>query len=124
MQYPKGSGKKDRIGIRRLVAHFLILKGKLYHKGFDGTIQLYVNYSEKQAIMVEVHGCECGPHMNGRMLAREILRARVSIGALYKMIALALSALASNVRYLLTSIIFRMCHYIIQPLLGHFQVGA
>ncbi|XP_048492289.1 uncharacterized protein LOC125493216 [Beta vulgaris subsp. vulgaris] len=77
MQYPKGSGKKDRIAIRRLIAHFLILKGGLYHKWFNSTLQLCVNDSEKQAIILEVHRGECGPHMNERMLARKILRAGV-----------------------------------------------
>ncbi|XP_019105480.2 uncharacterized protein LOC109135213 [Beta vulgaris subsp. vulgaris] len=40
MQYPEGSGKMDHIAIIRLTTHFLILKGRLYHKGFDGTLQL------------------------------------------------------------------------------------
>ncbi|XP_021839912.2 uncharacterized protein [Spinacia oleracea] len=74
-QYPEGSHKKDRLAIRRLAAHFIMLKEQLYHKGFDGIPQLCIYGEQTQRIMKEVHRGECGPHMNGRMLARKILRA-------------------------------------------------
>ena len=74
-EYPEGSHKKDQLAIRRLASHFTILKGLLYHKSFDGNLQLCIDGEQTQRIMEEVHGGECGPHMNGRMLARKILRA-------------------------------------------------
>ncbi|XP_021752865.1 uncharacterized protein LOC110718341 [Chenopodium quinoa] len=74
-EYPEGSHKKDQLAIRRLASHFTMLKGLLYHKIFDGNLQLCIDGELTQRIMEEVHGGECGPHMNGRMLARKILRA-------------------------------------------------
>ncbi|XP_021714970.1 uncharacterized protein LOC110682927 [Chenopodium quinoa] len=78
-EYPKGSHKKDQLAIRRLASHFTISKGLLYHKSFDGNLQLCIDGERTQRIMEEVHRGECGPHMNGRMLARKILRAGISI---------------------------------------------
>lgn len=42
-RYPEESHKKDQLAIRRLAAHFVILKDRLYRKGFDGTLQLCVD---------------------------------------------------------------------------------
>ncbi|XP_056685490.1 uncharacterized protein [Spinacia oleracea] len=42
-RYPEESHKKDQLAIRRLTAHFVILKDRLYRKGFDGTLQLCVD---------------------------------------------------------------------------------
>ncbi|XP_021866129.2 uncharacterized protein [Spinacia oleracea] len=79
-QYPEGSHKKDQLAIRRLAAHFIMLKQQLYHKGFDRTPQLCIYGEKTQRVMEEVHGGECGPPMNGRMLARKILRAGYILG--------------------------------------------
>ncbi|XP_021716720.1 uncharacterized protein LOC110684590 [Chenopodium quinoa] len=64
-EYPEGSHKKDQLVIRRLASHFTILKGLLYHKSFDGNLQLCIDGEQTRRIMEEVHGGECGPHMNG-----------------------------------------------------------
>ncbi|XP_021747728.1 uncharacterized protein LOC110713587 [Chenopodium quinoa] len=74
-EYPEGSHKKDQLAIRWLATHFVILKDQLYHKGFDGALQLCIHGEQVRKVMEEIHGGECGPHMNRRMLARKILRA-------------------------------------------------
>ena len=72
--YPEESLEKARRVIRRFVAQFIICGGKLYKRSYEGTHQLYVDIRERQEIIEEVHAGVCGPHMNGHMLAKKILR--------------------------------------------------
>jgi len=57
-----------------LASQYFEDKGKLYKK-MDMCINLLcVMQEEAREIMEKVHDGECGPHMNGRMLARRSKR--------------------------------------------------
>ncbi|PKI51798.1 hypothetical protein CRG98_027846 [Punica granatum] len=46
----------------------------LYRRSFDATLLQCVNENEAQRFMEEVHEGNCGPHMNGFMLAKKLVR--------------------------------------------------
>ncbi|KAK4733623.1 hypothetical protein R3W88_007884 [Solanum pinnatisectum] len=54
---------------------FFLSGGILYKKTTDLGLLRCVNAKEASTIMIEVHSGVCGPHMNGYVLARKILRA-------------------------------------------------
>ncbi|KAH7848295.1 hypothetical protein Vadar_000864 [Vaccinium darrowii] len=73
-EYPVGTEKKDQIALRRLASQYIICGGKLYRRSHCGTHKLCVHGTEATMIMEEIHEGVCGPHMNGIMLAKKILR--------------------------------------------------
>ena len=73
-EYPKNADSKDRKALRRLALHFLISGSTLYKRSFDTTLLRCVDEKEAEQLMKEVHKGVCGPHMNGHMLARKIMR--------------------------------------------------
>ncbi|PKI62009.1 hypothetical protein CRG98_017595, partial [Punica granatum] len=46
----------------------------LYHRSFDSTLLQCIDEHESRRLMEEVHWGNCGPHMNGLMLAKKIMR--------------------------------------------------
>ena len=72
--YPEESSGKDRRAIRRFAAQFIICGGKLYKRSYEGTHQLCVDIREGKKIIEQIDARVCGPHMNGHMLAKKILR--------------------------------------------------
>ena len=72
--YPEESSGKDRRAIRRFAAQFIICGGKLYKRSYEGTHQLCVDIQEGQKIIEQIHAGVYGPHMNGHMLTKKILR--------------------------------------------------
>ena len=72
--FPEGTAKKDQKAIRRLASHFLLSGTELYKRSFDTTLLRCVDETESERLMREVHEGVCGPHMNGHMLARKIMR--------------------------------------------------
>ncbi|XP_058070988.1 uncharacterized protein LOC131220027 [Magnolia sinica] len=64
----------DRCTIQRLVAQFTITGGIFYMWSFNQVLICYVDEIETAQIMSEVHEGLCGPHMNGQMMAKKILR--------------------------------------------------
>ncbi|PKI50522.1 hypothetical protein CRG98_029076, partial [Punica granatum] len=46
----------------------------LYRRSFDATLLQCVDENEAQRLMKEVHKGNCGPHMNGLMLAKKLMR--------------------------------------------------
>ncbi|PKI78482.1 hypothetical protein CRG98_001122, partial [Punica granatum] len=53
----------------------LFLSGEtLYRRSFDATLLRCVDGNEAQRLMEEVHEGNCGPHMNGLMLAKKLMR--------------------------------------------------
>ncbi|KAH7834736.1 hypothetical protein Vadar_019075 [Vaccinium darrowii] len=73
-EYPAGTDKKDQIALRRLASQYIICGGKLYRRSHCGVHKLCVHGAEATTIMEEIHEGVCGPHMNGMMLAKKILR--------------------------------------------------
>ncbi|PKI75191.1 hypothetical protein CRG98_004415, partial [Punica granatum] len=64
----------DRRTLRRIATHFSLSGETLYRRSFDATLLQCVDGNEAQRLMEEVHEGNCGPHMNGLMLAKKIMR--------------------------------------------------
>ncbi|XP_070003102.1 uncharacterized protein [Nicotiana sylvestris] len=74
-EYPeKASGDQKRT-IRRLASSFFLSGEVLYKRTPDLNLLRCVDAKEAKKIMNEVHSGVCGPHMNGYVPAKKILRA-------------------------------------------------
>ncbi|XP_058202975.1 uncharacterized protein LOC131317437 [Rhododendron vialii] len=73
-EYPIEANKKDKIAIQRMSAQYIICGENLYRKSHCGMYKLCIHSAETRRIMEEIHEGVCGPHMNGIMLAKRILR--------------------------------------------------
>jgi hypothetical protein len=73
-EFPEGSTRNDRKVIQRMACNYFLSGPILYKKSFDATLLRCVDAGEAGRLMEEIHeGC-CGPHMNGRMLSKKIMR--------------------------------------------------
>ena len=72
--FPENATKKDQKALRRLASHFLLSGTELYKRSFDTTLLSCVGAAESERLMKEVHEGVYGPHMNGYMLAKKIMR--------------------------------------------------
>ncbi|WKA05089.1 hypothetical protein VitviT2T_023074 [Vitis vinifera] len=72
--YPEAATAKDKRALRQLAARFVICGETLYRRSADGMLLLclYCVYADR--VMRKVHAGVCGPHMEGHMLARKIMR--------------------------------------------------
>ncbi|XP_056169085.1 uncharacterized protein LOC130138612 [Syzygium oleosum] len=73
-EYPPGSELTDQKYIRKLASKFFISGNALYKRSFDSILLKCVDAREANQLMKEIHEGECGPHMNGHLLARKIMR--------------------------------------------------
>lgn len=65
--------KNDQRALRRLATQFVIHGGTSCKKSPHHVLLRCVDEFEASAIIDDIHGGECGPHMNGLMLAKKIL---------------------------------------------------
>ena len=72
--YPDGVFKRERHSIRMMETQYILCGGQLYKRSYDGIHLHCLKKEEAERVMKEVHQGICGPHMNGRMLAKKILR--------------------------------------------------
>ncbi|XP_077244859.1 uncharacterized protein LOC143884896 isoform X2 [Tasmannia lanceolata] len=72
--HPNEASSKEIRTLQRLAANFVICGGELYRRSFDGIQLLCVTEDQAEEILADIHEGVCGPHMNGKMLARKILR--------------------------------------------------
>ncbi|PKI41673.1 hypothetical protein CRG98_037936 [Punica granatum] len=73
-QFPALTDCHDRRTLRRIAAHFFLSGETLYRHSLDATLLRCVDENEVQRLMEEVHEGNCGPHMNGLMLAKKLMR--------------------------------------------------
>ncbi|PKI49567.1 hypothetical protein CRG98_030041 [Punica granatum] len=73
-QFPAFTDRHDRRTLRRIAANFFLSGETLYRRSFDATLLRCVDENEAQRLMEEVHEGNCGPHMNGLMLAKKLMR--------------------------------------------------
>lgn len=73
-EYPQGANAKDMLALRKLATHFIIYGGSLYRRAYLGPNQLCLTKEESARLMEEIHKGVCGPHINGGLLAKKILR--------------------------------------------------
>ena len=73
-EFLEESQPSDRKFIRKTTNKFFFSGQTLYKKSFDLTLLRCVDAKEGEQIMKEIHEGECGPHINGHLLARKIMR--------------------------------------------------
>ena len=72
--YSDGANKRECYSIRMTVTQYVLCGGQLYKRSYDGIHLCCLKKEEAESVMEEVHQRICGPYMNGRMLAKKILR--------------------------------------------------
>lgn len=73
-EFAPGSTVEDQKTIARLATKYFLCGDALYRRSYDGMLLLCVAEGQARKLMEEVHGGTCGPHMNGRMLVKKIMR--------------------------------------------------
>ncbi|PKI58165.1 hypothetical protein CRG98_021453, partial [Punica granatum] len=73
-QYLPFADRRDRKTLKRLAVHYFLSGETLYRRSFDATLLRCIDIHEARRLMEEVHGGSCGPHMNGLMLAKKLMR--------------------------------------------------
>ncbi|XP_075091770.1 uncharacterized protein LOC142171943 [Nicotiana tabacum] len=74
-EYPEHANRDQKRTVRRLSNGFFLSGEILYKRTLDLNLLRCVDAKEAEIIMNEVHSGVCGPHMNGYVLAKKILRA-------------------------------------------------
>ncbi|XP_070017697.1 uncharacterized protein [Nicotiana sylvestris] len=74
-EYPEHANYTQKCALRRLSNHFFQSGGTLYRRTPDLVLLRYVDAKEASRLLEEIHAGTCGPHMNGFVLAKKILRA-------------------------------------------------
>ncbi|KAL3739299.1 hypothetical protein ACJRO7_020671 [Eucalyptus globulus] len=72
--FPEESTPADRKYIMKMASKFFVSGENLYKRSYDSVLLRCVGAPEATQIMQEVHEEVCGPHMNGHMLAKKIMR--------------------------------------------------
>ncbi|XP_077232421.1 uncharacterized protein LOC143869745 [Tasmannia lanceolata] len=72
--HPSEASSKEKRSLQKLTTRYVICRGGLYRKSFDGIQLLCVDEDRAAEILEDVHSSVCGPHMNGKMSSRKILR--------------------------------------------------
>ena len=72
--YPNEADKRENHSIRMMAMQYILCGGQLYRRSYDGIHLRCLKKEEAERVMEGVHQGVCGPHMNGRMLAKKILR--------------------------------------------------
>ncbi|XP_070047208.1 uncharacterized protein [Nicotiana tomentosiformis] len=75
-EYPEHVTHTQKRTLRRLASKFFQSGGILYRRTPDVGLLRCVDAEEASRLLEEVHAGTCGPHMNGFVLAKKILRAR------------------------------------------------
>ncbi|XP_070005430.1 uncharacterized protein [Nicotiana sylvestris] len=73
--YPVHATGDQKRTILRMASGFFLSGGILYKRTPDLGLLRYIDAKKASTTMVEVHSGVCGPHMNGYVLAKKILRA-------------------------------------------------
>ncbi|XP_031387195.1 uncharacterized protein LOC116200485 [Punica granatum] len=73
-QFPPFADRRDRKTLKRLAVHYFLSGETFYRRSFNATLLRCIDVHESRRLMEEVHGGNCGPHMNGLMLAKKLMR--------------------------------------------------
>ena len=73
--YLDETDKRECRPIRMMAMRYILYRGLLYkRRSYDSVHLCCLKKEEAERVMEEVHQGICGPDMNGRMLAKKILR--------------------------------------------------
>lgn len=71
-------GHKDKGEVRKIknrTAHFTLVDGVLYWRGYSTPLLRCVLFEEAHYILVEIHEGVCGNHLGGKALVGKVVRA-------------------------------------------------
>ncbi|XP_070028792.1 uncharacterized protein [Nicotiana sylvestris] len=74
-EYPEHANHTQKCMLRRLSNHFFHNGGNLYRRTLYLGLLRYVDAKKASKLLEDIHIGTCGPHMNGFILAKKILRA-------------------------------------------------
>ncbi|XP_070014822.1 uncharacterized protein [Nicotiana sylvestris] len=74
-EYPEHENHTQKRTFRRLSNHFFQIGGIMYIRTPDLGVLWCIDAKEASRLLEEIHTGTCGPHMNGFVLAKKILRA-------------------------------------------------
>ncbi|GAU33948.1 hypothetical protein TSUD_148680 [Trifolium subterraneum] len=66
--------KEEKVKIKKMAAHYTMVGGELYKRGFSSPMLLCVAETESRRILNEIHNGSCGSHIGGRSLAGKVTR--------------------------------------------------
>nr|XP_027090333.1 uncharacterized protein LOC113711367 [Coffea arabica] len=72
--YPPEASTNDKSFLRRIASKFFLNGEVLYKKTTNLNLLRCIDEDEAEYMMKEVHSGVCGPHMNGQLLAKKIMR--------------------------------------------------
>ena len=72
--YSNGANKGECRSIRMMAMQYILCGGQLYRRSYDGIHLRCLKKEEAKKVIEEIHQGFCGPHMNGKVLAKKILR--------------------------------------------------
>ncbi|XP_048133083.1 uncharacterized protein LOC125314571 [Rhodamnia argentea] len=73
-EFLEGSEAADRKYPMKLSSKFFLGGDTLYKRSYDSVLPRYVDAKEANQLMSEIHEGECGPHMNGHLPSKKIMR--------------------------------------------------
>ncbi|XP_039169302.1 uncharacterized protein LOC120293665 [Eucalyptus grandis] len=73
-EFLEQSTPSDRKYLMKMASKFFVSGENLYKRSYDSVLLRCVDAAEATRIMQEIHEGVCGPHMNGCMLAKKIMR--------------------------------------------------
>ncbi|XP_077251887.1 uncharacterized protein LOC143891133 [Tasmannia lanceolata] len=72
--HPPVASGKERKSLQKLASNFVICGEELHRRSFDGIQLLRIDEDQATELVEQTHEGVCGPHMNGKMLSKMILR--------------------------------------------------
>ncbi|XP_070029463.1 uncharacterized protein [Nicotiana sylvestris] len=74
-EYPEHANHTQKCTLQRLSNHFFYSGGNLYKRTPNLGLLRCVDAKEASKLLEDIHAGTCGPHINGFVLAKKILRA-------------------------------------------------
>ncbi|XP_048134005.1 uncharacterized protein LOC125314825 [Rhodamnia argentea] len=71
-EFPEGSEATDRKYLMKLSLKFFLGGDTLYKRSYDSVLPRCVDAKEANRLMTEIHEGECGPHINGYLLTKNV----------------------------------------------------
>ena len=71
--YLDGADKREHRSTRMVAIQYILCKGQLYRRSYDGIHLCCLKKEEVEKVMEDIYQGICGSHMNGRMSTKKIL---------------------------------------------------
>ena len=71
--HPPGTSAVDKRTLAHLVSKYVLGVGQLYRRSYNQMLLRCLSKPEADMLMLQVHAGTCGSHMNGVLLAKNIM---------------------------------------------------